>query len=63
MFYIIGHNFIIKDLPSVLVVLVKAYPILNALLWLSNKYKCLCRFLGKLCILFLTFLMGLPEAI
>ena len=43
-----GPNFIIKDLPSVLILII-ADQILNDSMCCSNKYKwCLCRFIGKL---------------
>ena len=47
-----GPNFIIKDLASVLIVII-AHQILNDSLCCSNKYKwCLCRFISKLYILY-----------
>ena len=56
-----GPNFIIKDLPSVLILII-ADQILNDSLCCSNTYNwCLCRFMGKLYILLLTFLITLFE--
>ena len=54
-----GPNFIIKDLPSVLILIITDN-ILNDLLCCSNKYnRRLCRIIGKLYILLLAFLMNL----
>ena len=54
-----GLDFITMDfLPSVLV-LINANQILNESQSSSNKYiSCLCRFIGKLYILLLTFLVN-----
>ena len=56
-----GLDFIIKDLPSVLILII-AYQTLNDSLCCSNKYNwCVCRFIGKQYILLLTFLINLSE--
>ena len=45
------HNFIIEDLPSVLILIISDQ-ILNYSRCCSNKYNgCLCRFIGKLYVL------------
>ena len=52
-----GLDFIIKDLPSVLILRITANQILINLLCCSYKYNwCLCRFIGKLYILLWTLL-------
>ena len=56
-----GPNFIIKDLFLVLILII-ANQISNDSLCCFNKYNfCLCRFIGKLYILFLTFLINLSK--
>jgi len=56
-----GPDFIIKDLPSVLIQII-ADQLLNDSLCCSNKYNwCLCRFIGKLYILLQTILIKLFE--
>ena len=56
-----GPNFIIKDLPSVLILII-ADQMLNDSLRCAYKYNwCLCRFIGKLYILLWTFLINLSD--
>ena len=56
-----GLDFLIKDLPSVLILTI-ADQIVNDSLCCSYTYNCcLCRVIGKLYILLLTFLIDLSE--
>ena len=53
-----GPNFIIKDLPSVLIVIIADH-ISNDSLCYFNKYNlCLCTFIDKLYIPLLSFLLN-----
>ena len=59
--YALGPNFIIKDLPEVLILIIADHISIDSLC-ISYKYnRCLCKFIGELYTHFLTFLVHLSE--
>ena len=59
--YALGPNFIIKDLPEVLILIFADHISIDSLC-ISYKYnRCLCKFIGGLYTQFLTLLMLLSE--